>query len=74
MAPRKDGPTKKTRNRGAWTQEEDQKLAQCIQIHGAKKWKTVANNSGNKTKAILLLLLTSKKFTSLERKWEKVVT
>ncbi|AES90887.1 myb transcription factor [Medicago truncatula] len=46
MAPRKDGPTKETMNRGAWTQEEDQKLAQCIQIHGAKKWKTVANNSG----------------------------
>nr|QSD99530.1 MYB family transcription factor [Melilotus albus] len=46
MAPKKDGPTKKTMNRGAWTLEEDQKLAHCIQIHGAKKWKTVANNSG----------------------------
>lgn len=61
MAPRKDGPTKETMNRGAWTQEEDQKLAQCIQIHGAKKWKTVANNSGDKTKVILLLLLKSHK-------------
>jgi hypothetical protein len=71
MAPRKYGPTKETMNRGAWTQEEDQKLAQCIQIHGAKKWKTVANNSGNKTKVILLLQLTSKKLTSLEKKGGK---
>jgi hypothetical protein len=28
MAPRKDGKTKKIMNRGAWTTEEDQKLAQ----------------------------------------------
>ncbi|KAJ1383666.1 SANT/Myb domain [Sesbania bispinosa] len=33
-------------NRGAWTPEEDQKLIQCIEIHGAKRWKTVAANSG----------------------------
>ncbi|KAI5417553.1 transcription factor MYB114 [Lathyrus oleraceus] len=47
MAPcRKDGPTKKTMNRGAWTPEEDQKLAHCIQTHGAKKWKTVSTKSG----------------------------
>lgn len=58
MAPRKDGPTKKTMNRGAWTLEEDQKLAQCIQVHGAKKWKTVANNSGNNTLQVILLFTT----------------
>ncbi|CAJ2664016.1 unnamed protein product [Trifolium pratense] len=46
MAPRKDVKTKKTMNRGAWTTEEDQKLAQCIQTHGAKKWKTVSIKSG----------------------------
>ncbi|XP_058757700.1 transcription factor MYB114-like [Vicia villosa] len=48
MAPcrKKDGPTKKTMNRGAWTPEEDQKLAHCIQTHGAKKWKTVSARSG----------------------------
>ncbi|KHN09838.1 Anthocyanin regulatory C1 protein [Glycine soja] len=33
-------------NRGAWTPEEDRKLAQCIEIHGAKRWKTVAIKSG----------------------------
>ncbi|KAG4973036.1 hypothetical protein JHK87_029857 [Glycine soja] len=44
--PRNDETAKKTNNRGAWTAEEDQKLAQCIEIHGAKKWKTVAIKSG----------------------------
>ncbi|KAJ1386482.1 SANT/Myb domain [Sesbania bispinosa] len=46
MAPRNDGPTKKPMNRGAWTPEEDQKLAKCIEIHGPKRWKTVAVKSG----------------------------
>lgn len=46
MAPKNDGPTKKAMNRGTWTPEEDHKLAHCIQIHGATKWKTVALNSG----------------------------
>ncbi|KAG5089805.1 hypothetical protein AAZX31_01G193800 [Glycine max] len=47
MAPPKNDETaKKTNNRGAWTAEEDQKLAQCIEIHGAKRWKTVAIKSG----------------------------
>lgn len=45
MAP----PTKKAMNRGAWTPEEDQKLAQCIETHGAKKWKTIAVKSGKTT-------------------------
>ncbi|MED6137228.1 Transcription factor myb1 [Stylosanthes scabra] len=38
--------SKKAYNRGAWTAEEDEMLAQCIEIHGAKKWKTVAAKSG----------------------------
>ncbi|KAK6935153.1 SANT/Myb domain [Dillenia turbinata] len=46
MAPRNDGSVKKLINRGAWTAEEDQKLAQYIEIHGAKKWKTVATKAG----------------------------
>ncbi|KAJ6415838.1 hypothetical protein OIU84_004601 [Salix udensis] len=29
-------------NKGAWTAEEDRKLAEVIAIHGAKRWKTVA--------------------------------
>ncbi|KAG7036413.1 hypothetical protein SDJN02_00030, partial [Cucurbita argyrosperma subsp. argyrosperma] len=29
-------------NKGAWTAEEDQKLAEVIAIHGAKRWKTIA--------------------------------
>ncbi|KAK7367757.1 hypothetical protein VNO80_09775 [Phaseolus coccineus] len=46
MAPQNNETAKKTNNRGAWTAEEDQKLAQCIEIHGAKRWKTVAIKSG----------------------------
>ncbi|XP_060964367.1 transcription factor WER [Cannabis sativa] len=33
-------------NRGAWTAEEDQKLAEVISHHGAQKWKTVAAIAG----------------------------
>lgn len=29
-------------NKGAWTAEEDQKLAEVIAIHGAKRWKIIA--------------------------------
>ncbi|XAR54932.1 hypothetical protein NMG60_11030270 [Bertholletia excelsa] len=47
MAPRNnDGCSKKTYNKGAWTAEEDRKLSQHIEIHGPKKWKTVATKSG----------------------------
>ncbi|KAL1333498.1 hypothetical protein HN51_062330 [Arachis hypogaea] len=35
-------------NRGAWTPEEDDKLARFIEIHGAKRWKTLAVKSGLK--------------------------
>ncbi|XP_059657597.1 transcription factor MYB114-like [Cornus florida] len=45
MAPKNEGSAKKVFNKGAWTAEEDQKLAQYIEIHGAKKWKTVAIKS-----------------------------
>ncbi|KAK7265953.1 hypothetical protein RJT34_33579 [Clitoria ternatea] len=40
------GETKRVINKGAWTPEEDRKLAQCIQIHGAQRWKTIALKSG----------------------------
>lgn len=33
-------------SRGAWTTEEDKKLAEVIAIHGAKKWKTITNLAG----------------------------
>ncbi|OMO86471.1 hypothetical protein COLO4_21136 [Corchorus olitorius] len=44
MAPRntKTKCSRKEVNRGAWTAEEDQKLAQVIEIHGPKRWKSVA--------------------------------
>ncbi|MED6174963.1 hypothetical protein PIB30_073970 [Stylosanthes scabra] len=52
MAPKSnEKATKKSvmmMNRGAWTPEEDDKLAHFIQIHGAKRWKTVAIKSGLK--------------------------
>nr|QCH41114.1 MYB transcription factor 2 [Dimocarpus longan] len=33
-------------NKGAWTAEEDRKLAEVIAIHGPKKWKTIAVKAG----------------------------
>ncbi|XP_010646852.1 transcription factor MYB23 [Vitis vinifera] len=48
MAPRSinEGSSKKVMNKGAWTSEEDRKLAEYIEVHGAKRWKTVAFKSG----------------------------
>ncbi|THF95825.1 hypothetical protein TEA_000988 [Camellia sinensis var. sinensis] len=48
MAPRNvnNGAGRKVYNKGAWTSEEDRKLTQYIEVHGAKKWKTVATKSG----------------------------
>ncbi|KAJ6415718.1 hypothetical protein OIU84_004498 [Salix udensis] len=49
MAPRNavtDASPKKVMCRGAWTAEEDSKLARCVEVHGAKRWKTVALKSG----------------------------
>ncbi|KAF3446106.1 hypothetical protein FNV43_RR11285 [Rhamnella rubrinervis] len=37
---------KKESNRGAWTAEEDQKLAQVISIHGPRRWKCIAAKAG----------------------------
>ncbi|GAB2293290.1 hypothetical protein Dimus_027494 [Dionaea muscipula] len=33
-------------NRGAWTAEEDMKLAESIEIYGPKRWKKVASKAG----------------------------
>ncbi|KAK7818456.1 transcription factor wer [Quercus suber] len=38
--------TKKEVNKGAWTAEEDRKLAEVIAIHGAKRWTTIATKAG----------------------------
>ncbi|KAJ0745016.1 putative transcription factor MYB-related family [Helianthus annuus] len=38
--------TSKEINRGAWTAEEDEKLAEAIEIHGPKKWTVVAAKAG----------------------------
>ncbi|XP_031278463.1 transcription repressor MYB6-like [Pistacia vera] len=46
MAPLRSQCNKKEANRGAWTAEEDQKLAQVIEIHGPKRWKSVAAKAG----------------------------
>ncbi|KAK2990163.1 hypothetical protein RJ640_008427 [Escallonia rubra] len=40
------GRIKKEVNRGTWTAEEDRKLAEAIETHGAKKWKTIAAKAG----------------------------
>ena len=39
--------TKKEFNKGAWTAEEDRKLAEVIAIHGAKRWTTIATKAGH---------------------------
>ncbi|GLT49154.1 hypothetical protein SLA2020_227320 [Shorea laevis] len=47
MAPKNEGSAnKKVMNRGAWTAEEDRKLAEYIEIHGPKRWKTIALKAG----------------------------
>ncbi|XP_038725301.1 transcription factor WER-like [Tripterygium wilfordii] len=46
MALTNDQPDNRVKTKGAWTAEEDQKLAHCIDIHGAKRWKTIALKSG----------------------------
>ncbi|KAA3489225.1 myb-like transcription factor Myb 3 [Gossypium australe] len=33
-------------NKGAWTAEEDRKLAEVITVHGAKRWKTIPTIAG----------------------------
>ncbi|KAI3463226.1 hypothetical protein Pfo_019889 [Paulownia fortunei] len=42
----KQRPAKKELNRGAWAAEEDRKLAEAIDIHGAKHWTTIAAKAG----------------------------
>ncbi|KAI3455617.1 hypothetical protein Pfo_012280 [Paulownia fortunei] len=44
----KQRPAKKELNRGAWTAEEDRKLAEAVGIHGAKQWTTIAAKAGLK--------------------------
>ncbi|GLT53998.1 hypothetical protein SLA2020_272320 [Shorea laevis] len=46
MAQKNYGSDGKVMNKGAWTAEEDKKLSQCIEIHGAKRWKTIALQAG----------------------------
>ncbi|GMH09555.1 hypothetical protein Nepgr_011396 [Nepenthes gracilis] len=46
MAPKNEGSGKKVANKGAWTAEEDRKLSEYIEVHGAKRWKTVAFKAG----------------------------
>ncbi|KAI5336744.1 PREDICTED: mRNAion [Prunus dulcis] len=38
--------SKREVNKGAWTAEEDHKLAEVIEVHGAKRWKTIASKAG----------------------------
>lgn len=47
MAPVVNRFRKKETNRGAWTAEEDEKLAQAISIHGPRRWKSVAAKTGS---------------------------
>ena len=42
-------------SRGAWTPEEDRKLAEVIAVHGAKRWKSIALKAGIITVCIYIL-------------------
>lgn len=44
MAPKNGGSTKISLDRGAWTPDEDRKLAQCIEIHGPRGGKLSQSN------------------------------
>ncbi|GMH22778.1 hypothetical protein Nepgr_024621 [Nepenthes gracilis] len=46
MAAKKEENGKKVVSRGAWTAEEDRKLAHYIEANGAKRWKNIALNAG----------------------------
>ncbi|TYG72326.1 hypothetical protein ES288_D04G011500v1, partial [Gossypium darwinii] len=51
MGVKKERPVSSKRsqiNKGAWTSEEDTKLAEVIAVHGAKSWNTVASKAGLK--------------------------
>lgn len=38
--------TKFPYRKGAWTQQEDVKLAEAIAVHGATKWNSIAARAG----------------------------
>ncbi|KAB5514077.1 hypothetical protein DKX38_027983 [Salix brachista] len=42
LAPRRGRCDKREASKGAWTAKEDQKLAQAIEIHGPKRWSSIA--------------------------------
>ena len=46
LAPRRSRCDKREANKGAWTAKEDQKLAQAIEIHGPKRWSSIAAKAG----------------------------
>ncbi|GAB4858068.1 hypothetical protein Ancab_015970 [Ancistrocladus abbreviatus] len=46
MAPKSETSGTKVVNKGAWTAEEDRRLAEYIKEHGAKRWKTIALKAG----------------------------
>ncbi|GAB2274188.1 hypothetical protein Dimus_008956 [Dionaea muscipula] len=47
MAAKSEGSShKKVVNKGAWTAEEDRKLAEFIEVHGPRRWKTIAIKAG----------------------------
>ncbi|MBA0571564.1 hypothetical protein Golob_001948 [Gossypium lobatum] len=51
MGVKKERPVSPKRsqiNKGAWTSEEDTKLAEVIAVHGAKSWNTIAIKAGLK--------------------------
>ncbi|KAE8658038.1 Transcription repressor MYB4 [Hibiscus syriacus] len=48
MAPINTPCNMKEVNRGAWTAEEDKRLAQAIEIHGPKRWESIASKAGLK--------------------------
>lgn len=45
-APVNKNCSRKEANRGAWTAEEDQKLAEVIEANGPRRWRSIAVKAG----------------------------
>lgn len=48
---------KKETKRGTWMVEEDQKLAQVIEIHGPTKWKSLVVKAGIRLIPIIIIII-----------------
>jgi arginyl-tRNA--protein-N-Asp/Glu arginylyltransferase len=67
LAPRRSKCGKREANKGAWTAEEDQKLARVIEIHGPKRWRSIAAKAGilNECMSIITVKIQTQTFSPI---------